>query len=60
MSVPPAMYSAGASLRPAWAREARAAARSRGRSRVKGCTAQPSRTELAAPAASWMAATMWS
>ena len=41
MSVPPAMYSTGASLRPAWARNARAAARSRGRSRVKGCMAQP-------------------
>src|SRR4051812_42850469 len=39
MSVPPAMYSAGASLRPAWARKASAAARSRGRSRVKGCMA---------------------
>src|SRR3954469_1172970 len=37
MSVPPAMYSAGASLRPAWARKASAAATSRGRSRVKGC-----------------------
>ena len=60
MSVPPAMYSAGASLRPAWAREARAAARSRGRSRVKGCMAQPPRTEPVARAASWMAATMWS
>ena len=45
MSVPPAMYSAGASLRPAWARKASAAARSRGRSRVKGCMAQPPRTE---------------
>ena len=44
MSVPPAMYSAGASLRPAWARKASAAARSRGRSRVKGCMAQPPRT----------------
>src|SRR5687768_17218465 len=44
MSVPPAMYSAGASLRPAWARKARAAARSRGRSSVKGCMALPHRT----------------
>ena len=60
MSVPPAMYSAGASLRPAWARMARAAAKSRGRSSVKGCMAQPPRTEPAAAAASWMAATMWS
>ncbi len=60
MSVPPAMYSAGASLRPAWARQARAAARSRGRSRVKGCMAQPPRTAPVARAASWMAATMWS
>src|SRR3954454_10346182 len=46
MSVPPAMYSAGASLRPAWARKASAVARSRGRSRVKGCMAlaSPRRT----------------
>src|SRR5216117_1159971 len=44
MSVPPAMYSSGASLRPACARKASAAARSRGRSRVKGCMAQPFKT----------------
>src|SRR5215212_7083762 len=46
MSVPPAMYSAGASLRPAWARKASAVGRSRGRSRVKGCMAlaSPRRT----------------
>src|SRR6266699_962089 len=37
MSVPPAMYSADASLRPAWARNASAASGARGRSRVKGC-----------------------
>jgi hypothetical protein len=58
ISVPPAMYSAGASLRPAWARRTRAAARSRGRSRVKGCIGQPSRREPVAPAASRIAATM--
>src|SRR2546427_11002263 len=46
MSVPPAMYSAGASLRPACARNANAALRSRGRSRVNGCTAQPLRGVL--------------
>src|SRR5205823_1247627 len=35
ISVPPAMYSTGASLTPAWARNARAALRLRGRSRVR-------------------------
>src|SRR5439155_22322030 len=46
MSVPPAMYSVGASLRPAWARKASAAERSRGRLSVKGCIAltSPNRT----------------
>src|SRR5256885_7709658 len=46
MSVPPAMYSVGASLRLAWARKASAAERSRGRSSVKGCIAltSPNRT----------------
>src|SRR3954468_11397546 len=58
MSVPPAMYSTGASLRPAWARKTSAAATSRGRSRVKGCMAQPPRTAPLARAASWMARTM--
>ena len=43
MSVPPAMYSAVASLRPAWARKARAVESSRGRSSVNGCMAQPRR-----------------
>ena len=42
----------GASLRPAWARKESAAARSRGRSRVKGCMAQPPRPEPVARAAS--------
>src|SRR5439155_5756821 len=43
MSVPPAMYSADASLRPVCARNARAADRSRGRSSVNGCMAHPFR-----------------
>src|SRR6266536_3268158 len=60
MSVPPAMYSAVASLRPAWARKAMAVESSRGRSSVNGCMAQPRRAGPVTPAASWMAATMLS
>ncbi len=56
MSVPPAMYSAVASLRPAWAWKARAVESSRGRSSVNGCMAQPHRAgPVVTPAASWMA-----